>query len=114
MIHAGGGSTYAISYSAQKIVESYQGGEKPAILLIGHYHKYDVGYPREVYTVQPGCTQDQTPFMRKKKIQAMVGGASISFKQDEIGILHDFTVTWNPFYDRDFYKGWKYHWQAPQ
>ena len=36
LIHAGGGSAYATSYAPQKIVESYQGGEKPQILLVGH------------------------------------------------------------------------------
>jgi len=24
---------------------SYQGGEKPNVLLIGHYHKFEYGYP---------------------------------------------------------------------
>lgn len=112
LIHGGGGTAYAVSYSVQKIVESYQGGEKPNILLVGHYHKFEYGYPREVHAIQVGTTEDQTPFMRKKKIQAMVGGVTVEFTQDEKGIVHNFRVTWNPFFDRNFYKGegWKYHW----
>jgi hypothetical protein len=112
LIHAGGGSAYATSYTAQKIVESYQGGEKPNILLIGHYHKFEYGYPREVHTVQPGCTSDQSPFMRKKKIAAHVGGCTIEFDQDDRGIIHNFKVAWMPFYDRGFYTNvgeWRYH-----
>lgn len=54
LVHAGGGSAYATSYSVQKIVESYQGGEKPHILLVGHYHKAEYGYPREVHVLQAG------------------------------------------------------------
>jgi len=104
VIHAGGGSTYAISYTAQKYVESLQGGEKPAIVLIGHYHKFDYGYPREVHTIQPGCTEDQTPFMRKKKIQAMVGGCIVWVKQNELGIFTSVKVEWIPFYDKKFYQ----------
>jgi len=36
VIHAGGGSAYAVSYTSQKYVESLQGGEKPQIVLVGH------------------------------------------------------------------------------
>ena len=112
LIHAGGGSTYATSYTSQKYVESLQGGEKPNIVLVGHYHKFDYGYPREVRIIQAACTEDQTPFMRKKKIQAMVGGVLIDFKQDRHGMIHRFNVCFEPFYDRGFYKGrtWRYHW----
>lgn len=112
IMHAGGGTAYAISYTDQKIVESYQGGEKPNLLLVGHYHKFNHGYPREVNTIQVGCTEDQTPFMRKKKIQAHVGGVTLRFDQDDQGILHNVNVAWHPFYDRSFYAGtnWKYHW----
>jgi hypothetical protein len=109
--HAGGGSAYATSYTVQKIVESYQPNEKPNILLVGHFHKAEFGYPRSVLTVQAGCTQDQTPFLRKKRIEAMVGGWTLTFTVDNNGIVHGFTPQWHPFYDRDFYRRWSYHWK---
>ena len=87
---------------------SYQGGEKPNILLIGHYHKAEYGYPREVHVVQAGCTEDQTPFMRKLKIQAHVGGWTIGFDLDDNGVVHGFAPQFHPFYDRSFYSKWKY------
>jgi hypothetical protein len=108
LMHAGGGTAYAISYTSQKIVESLQGGEKPQILLIGHYHKFDISYPRNVYTVQVGCTQDQTPFMRKRKLEAHVGGVTLAVTLGQDGLFHDITAHWHPFFDREFYKGWKY------
>ena len=113
MLHAGGGTAYAISYTSQKQVESYQPGEKPTILIAGHYHKFDFSYPRAVCAIQPGCTEDQTPWMRKKKIEAMVGGTTLEFDVDPRGLLSNFRVTWHPFYTRDFYKGevWKYKWK---
>jgi hypothetical protein len=111
LIHAGGGSAYATSYSVQKIVESYQPNEKPTILLAGHFHKAEYGYPRAVHCVQGGCTEDQTPFMRKKRIEAMVGGWIIKFQVDANGIVHRFNQEFQPFYDRDFYHKWKYHWK---
>jgi len=104
VVHPGGGSSYAISYTDQKRVESYQGGEKPQIELAGHYHKFNYGYPREVHTVQTGCTCDQTMFMRKKKLQAHVGYLIINLNQSEQGIVTRFNVEWMPWYDRGFYE----------
>jgi predicted phosphodiesterase len=103
VIHAGGGSSYAISYTSQKYVESLQGGEKPSMVLVGHFHKFDYSYPREVQVIQAGCTQDQTPFMRKKRIQAMVGGCVVEIKQDRKGKFVRTRVEWIPFFDKKFY-----------
>jgi hypothetical protein len=104
IMHPGGGSAYAVSYSPQKIVESFQGGEKPRILLLGHYHKFEVGYFREVWTVQGGCIQDQTPFLRKKKIQVHVGYSLIRLMKGRDGVITRFQAEWFPFFDRGFYK----------
>ncbi len=103
VIHAGGGSSYALSYSSQKYVETLQGGEKPSIVLVGHFHKFDFSYPREVSVAQLGTTQDQTPFMRKRRIQAMVGGVVVWVKQNDIGIFTSVKVEWLPFFDKKFY-----------
>jgi len=82
VVHPGGGSAYAHSYRPQKIIESLEGGEKPAVLLLGHYHKLEAGNCRNVWYLQTGCQQDQTPFMRKKSIEAHVGGAIVTLEQD--------------------------------
>lgn len=103
IVHPGGGSSYAVSYSAQKLVESYSGGEKPHILILGHYHKFDHSYYREVHTLQTGCVQSQTPFMRKLKLQAHVGATEVSFHQSPTGEINRFSVMWLPFYDTEFY-----------
>jgi predicted phosphodiesterase len=103
--HAGGGSApYAISYRSQKIVESLQSGEKPNILLLGHYHKFDCVYARGVWVVQMGSTQEQTPFMRKKSLESQIGGGIIHLVQADDGSISRFKVEFIPFYDRGFYK----------
>ena len=104
LIHAGGGSSYALSYTSQKYAESLTGGEKPQIVLVGHYHKFEYCYPREVHIVQLGTVCDQTPFMRKRKLQAMVGACIIRIKQADNGILLSFSVEWMPYYDKKFYQ----------
>jgi hypothetical protein len=105
VLHAGGGSAYALSYSSQKIAEAVQGGEKPKIMLIGHYHKFDYAYPREIHMVQVGCTCDQSLFMRKNKIQAMVGGCIIEMTKNCDGMIQRVRIEWIPFYDKQFYQG---------
>jgi len=103
VIHPGGGAAYAVSYTGQKLAESLQGGEKPAVVLQGHFHKFNVGYPREIFVVDTGTCCDQTGFMRKKRIQAHVGYSIVEFMQAEDGRLVRFRTEFLPFYDRGYY-----------
>jgi predicted phosphodiesterase len=104
LIHGGGGSTYADSYTSQKYAESLQSGEKPRIVLVGHFHKFNFDYPREICIIQVGCVEDQTPYMRKKKILAHVGGTIVTLHQDDDGIINRCMVEWIPFYNKKFYE----------
>ncbi len=109
IVHPGMGSAYAISYTSQKLVETYSPGEKPAILLMGHYHKAEFLHYRGVFIVQGGCTMDQSPFMRKKRISAHVGGWILEYQQGIDGTIVSFRCEWIPFYDRENYeKKWRY------
>lgn len=75
LIHPGGGSSYAVSYRPQKIVESLEGGTKPDMLAIGHYHKAEfLPSYRNVAVLQTGTFQRQTPFMARQGLSAHVGG----------------------------------------
>ncbi len=104
VMHPGGGSSYAVSYRPQKIVESLSGGEKPALLLIGHYHKLSYNVFRNVHCIQSGCTQDQSIFMRKKSIEAHVGGGICELEQDpRTGALTTCRVTFFNRFNRGFY-----------
>ncbi len=103
VIHAGGGSSYAYSYASQKLVESFQGGEKPAVCIIGHYHKMEYCFPRNVHCVQAGCMQDQTRFMRKRKLAAHVGFCIVTLQQDIGGSITRFSPEFFPFWDRGYY-----------
>lgn len=110
VVHAGGGTAYALSYQPQKLIESLTGGDKPHILLIGHYHKAEVlpSY-RNVRSVQGGCGCDQTRYMRKKRIEAHVGGWIIEFQQAKDGSINRFKTEWLGFFDQEFYKAKKYY-----
>ena len=75
LLHPGGGSSYALSYRPQKIIESLDGGSKPNMLAIGHHHKAEMmpSY-RNVCGVQVGTFERQTPFMARQGLAAHVGG----------------------------------------
>lgn len=104
LMHAGGGTSYADSYSTQKMVESFTEGEKPHILLVGHYHKAIYHNPRGIHVVQLGTTQGQTRFMRKKKLRAHLGGWIIEMNQASTGEINRFKPEWIQFWGKDFYK----------
>lgn len=75
LFHPGGGTSYALSYRPQKITESMEGGTKPSMLAIGHYHKSEfIPSYRNVGLVQVGTFQRQTPFMSRQGLAAHVGG----------------------------------------
>ena len=75
LLHPDGGTAYALSYKSQKIVESLEGGTKPDMLAIGHYHKAELmPMYRNICTVQVGTFQRQTPFMARKGLAAHIGG----------------------------------------
>ena len=108
LIHPGGGTAYALSYQPQKIIESLTGGEKPQIMLIGHYHKADYIYYRNIHCIQSGCFMDQTPFMRKKRLSAHIGGWICEAHQAPDGSITRFKSEWVPFFDREYYRKWEY------
>jgi hypothetical protein len=112
VVHPGGGSAYALSYAIQKIVESYEGGEKPNVGLYGHYHKIWSGIIRNIWCVQTGCQQDQTPFMRKRRLEAHVGGSIVSLEQDpRTGAIISMTPQLLRYFNQGYYKGarWSHH-----
>jgi hypothetical protein len=113
VVHPGGGSAYALSYAIQKIIESLEGGEKPDVGLYGHYHKQWAGIIRGVWCLQTACQQDQTPFMRKKRLEAHVGGSLVKLRQDpKTGIITSMLPEMNRYFARAFYAGtgrWSKH-----
>jgi hypothetical protein len=108
VMHPGGGSAYALSYTMQKIIESLQGGEKPAVLLAGHYHKLEhIPHLRGVDCIQTGCTTDQTVFLRKKKIDCHVGGWLVEIEQcPNTGAVAMVRAACRKYYDRGFGQNW--------
>lgn len=97
LVHPRKGTAYALSYQIQKMIEAWSGGNKPAIVVVGHYHKSEYIFYRNVHAFQVGTTQQQTPFMRGQNIAAMLGFWIVEVTLSSRGIsqLHS---TFYPFY----------------
>jgi hypothetical protein len=90
VVHSGGGSGQSISLTSQKLVDAlaHDGptGQWPFIMLSGHYHKaHWLPDWKGVHVFQTGCTVEQSPFMRKNKLAADLGGWIISVHLDAAG-----------------------------
>jgi predicted phosphodiesterase len=73
LFHPGDGTAYATSYKMQKLVESLEGGNKPNIIVEGHYHKALYMFNRNIHCFEGGTLCGQTGWMRGKKIPAHKG-----------------------------------------
>jgi hypothetical protein len=104
--HPGGGSAYARSYRPQKQIESFEGGEKPQILVQGHYHVSNYMDDRNVHVINLPGFQDQTVFARKKQLRFEIGGAILRFKAAPDGSVVRCQVEFKRFYNRGYYKSW--------
>lgn len=90
LLHPGKGTAYALSYHPQKWAESISGGTKPNIAGLGHYHKVEYLFYRNIHMFQTGTFESQSPFMRRMNISAHMGGWILYINDlDPIGLLGD-------------------------
>ena len=82
LLHPDSGQSYAVSYKPQKIAAGFMGGQKPNIMIIGHYHQAEYLFERNIHIIQAGCFEAQTPYFKRKGIMPKVGGWMIEFKVD--------------------------------
>lgn len=104
--HPWDGTAYALSYKIQKMIEAMESDSKPSILAVGHYHKAEYLFYRNVHAIQSGCFQSQTPFTRGKGISVHLGGWIVTIRVDSEGTIRSFAPEFIPFYSsiKDDYK----------
>jgi len=95
--HGLDGSSYAISYRPQKIIESLTGGDKPNVMIAGHVHKAGYFYTRHVHFVSAPCIQKQSKWMRGKRLEAATGFAIADITIGDKGVGR-FRAEFFPFY----------------
>jgi UDP-2,3-diacylglucosamine pyrophosphatase LpxH len=107
--HPWDGSAYALSYKMQKMIEAMESDSKPNILAVGHYHKAEYLFYRNVHAFQTGCFQGQTPFTRGKSISVHLGGWIVTARVDETGTIRSCCGEFIPYYAscKDDYKNFR-------
>lgn len=91
------------------MIDAMSGGEKPNILAIGHYHKAEYLFYRNVHCIQAGTFCAQTPFMRGKGLAANMGGWIVEITVNDEGYIQKMTQTLIPYYTAvvDDWKEWR-------
>jgi UDP-2,3-diacylglucosamine pyrophosphatase LpxH len=95
--HPWDGTAYATSYKIQKMIEAMEADSKPNILAVGHYHKEETLFYRNIHAIQTACFQSQTPFTRGKGIYTVMGGFIITIRVDKNGYIQGFTPDFIPY-----------------
>ena len=99
MRHPKGGKGYAKSYKVQKFAESLEGGSKPNVCLIGHYH--DAGYwvERNIQLLLCGTFEGGGTLGIRVPLGApAVGFWIVDMKVADDGTVVRFRPEWMPFY----------------
>lgn len=96
--HPWDGTAYAISYKTQKMMDGMEADSKPNILAVGHYHKMEYLFYRNIHCFQTGCFQCQTPFTRGRGISVHLGGWIVTVEVDKLGHIQMITPQMVPFY----------------
>ena len=98
LLHGKGGMSYSYSYKAQKIVDGYPGGRKPAILVPGHWHVRGNIRARDVEVLWPGCFEWQSPFMKRLGLHPAVGFHILDITVADDGSVVRWRPEWHPFF----------------
>jgi len=78
--------------------ESYLASSIAVHNCVGHYHKQEYLFYRNIHCTQNGCVQHQTPFMRGRNLAAMQGFWIVELTVNDKGIARCKTE-WFPCYD---------------
>lgn len=100
--HPRSGGAYATSYPLQKRVEGYAGGEKPHILLAGHWHRYCHIYERGVHAIAcPTFQAGGSAFSKSLVGSPAVGGLLLEWGLTKDGTMRDFKHTFVAYHQHE-------------
>lgn len=96
------GGSYALSYSLQKHVEKYGVGQKPDVLLTGHWHQQCYFTTRGVHALSCGTWHGgQSSFGKSLGGAPAIGGWTIRYALTKDGTVRDFSPTWHAYYEKE-------------
>lgn len=98
--HPRSGVSYARSYALQKHIEKYSSGEKPNILLAGHWHVYCHVFERGVHALAcPTFQGGGSAFSKSLGGAPAIGGMILSWDLTEHGTLRSFVHEYRAYFE---------------
>lgn len=102
MWHPLKGPAYALSYKMQKHIEGYQVGQKPDVLLTGHWHQSCYFTQRGVHAMSCGTFHGgQSSFGKALGGAPAIGSWIIRYGMTKEGTVRDFTPTWRAYFEQE-------------
>lgn len=98
VIHPDGGGAYAKSYKAQVYIRNLQGGTKPNIIEMGHWHDSVYLIDRNIHTFMAGCFMEQSDYMARKGLHANMGGWIVKLEIGDRGSVRRIQPEWVAYY----------------
>jgi predicted phosphodiesterase len=99
LLHGSGGMSYSYSYKAQKLVDGYAAGQKPALLAVGHWHVSAYFIQRNVHVFFPGCFEWKSPFLARKGLSPAVGFWILNLTIGDDGSVVKLVPEWHQFFE---------------
>lgn len=98
--HPRSGVSYARSYAIQKHIEKYSSGEKPNILLCGHWHVYCHVYERGVHGIAcPTFQGGGSAFGKSLGGAPAIGGMILSWDLTKHGTMRHFIHEYRAYFE---------------
>ena len=100
--HPMGGGSYAKSYKLQKQIEKYASGEKPHVVLAGHWHIYCHVFERGVHALAcPTFQGGGSAFGKALGGAPTIGGMILSWDMTEHGTMRNFIHEYRAYFERE-------------
>jgi len=98
--HPRSGNGYAKSYKVQRIIETYSSGEKPHVLLCGHWHVFCHVMERGVHGIAcPTFQGGGSAFSKSLGGAPAIGGLVLSWGLTEDGTMRDFNLKYRSYFE---------------
>lgn len=93
---------YALTYQSQNKVRDYSPGQKPQLLLIGHWHSFSYFEQRGVHVVACGTFQGQgSAFSKSLGGHVSLGSQIVGWDVTESGTMRNVSVERSQYYDHE-------------
>jgi predicted phosphodiesterase len=102
MWHPLKGPAYALTYKMQKWIEGCSVGQKPDVLLVGHWHQSCYFNQRGIHAMSCGTFQGGgSAFGKALGGAPSIGGWTVHYALTTDGTVRDFSPAWSGYFEKE-------------